>query len=326
MQSKMRIRVFKKLIFLTAFLGIIFGYQNCAKTKFVPSDSLNSSTDVQSGQGDDTNIHGGKTPGDDTTLTGKDPGRDPNVPCPPALTNILIIDLKSGWWEGDGAGTFGRLAKQINTQCSQIDLEYGHITNNTGNVGSFPSKSFNDYDEIWVLSGAVDDNFDLRIDSVTFQRFLDGIKNSKANLFLGTGNGAIYHTNAITTALGFGDLVLAGGSSFLVVTAPTGNIITVESQITKSQMRANHPLFMNVAVLPDSITVNGDTLVSDKLVSDASLDSLVTNSKGISEIGQLSLGSRQIVLDADLGRMYNVLNGDANVRNYIVNLMTTLGK
>lgn len=327
--SKRSIRV---SLFVTGFFALMISFQNCAKPTFTSDPNAarrnpeirDPGADPSSAGGD---VDGGRDPGNDpNAIPPRVIGNDPNVPCPVNVTSILIIDLKSGWWEGDGAGTFSNIAKQISNQCSKITIEYGHITIIDNPGTAFPKKPFNDYDEIWVLSGSASDSEDLRLSSTTFQRFLTGIVNSNANLFLGTGNGAIYHTNAITTALGYGNLFNAGGKSFLAFTYPDKNNISAVTQITKSQMRAGDPLFASVSVLPDTINVNGDKLVSDKLVSNSNLDYLITNSAGVAQVARINAGSRKIVLEANLARMYAILVGDANVRNYMVNIMTSLSQ
>ncbi|MGZ3804271.1 MAG: hypothetical protein ACXVB4_08690 [Pseudobdellovibrionaceae bacterium] len=325
MNLRIRIHTIKGILFLSFIFALIFAYQNCSKTKFSSTDSSTQpSTNTPASQPT------GEKPPDDNSSNpiGTTPGNDSLVLCPLKSTNILIIDLKfGGWWEGDGAGTFENLVSQINSQCNQITLEYGHIINSSPNINDFPSKSFSDYDEIWILSGGSNNNDDLLIDSPTFQRFLNGILNSNANLLLGAGDGSDYHTNAITSAFGFGNLVSTNGTNTRISINPTNNDIKILTEIAKSQMRANEPLFVNVDVLADTVHVNEAAIVfSDKLVSNTNLDPLAKSSNGDAEIGRISLASRQIILEAGLGRIYNILNGDKNTRNYVINLITALRK
>ena len=247
--------------------------------------------------------------------------------CPPQVEHILIIDLKSGWWEGDGGATFSNIQNYILTTCNKVTIEYGHMTtveDGNGAASSFPSLPFSSYDEIWVLSGASTDSEDLRLDSPTFLRFLNGITSTNANLFLGAGYGTTYHINAITSALGLGDLVNPGASNDLVfLHGSGGDVIIPTSQITN--LPSNN-LFANVASLPDLVNVNGSIMVPDQLMSSPSLTPLITNSSGVTEVGSITLSNRTIIMDTDLPRMYLILNSDTNVRNYIVNLITALEK
>ncbi len=50
--------------------------------------------------------------------------------CPQEAQSILVVDLKSGWWSGDGGEIFKAiLGKLVNPKCTKagIDVEYHHV-------------------------------------------------------------------------------------------------------------------------------------------------------------------------------------------------------
>jgi len=249
-----------------------------------------------------------------------------NPGCPVQTENVLIIDLKSGWWEGDGGTTFNSIESSISSQCAKFNIEYGHMTtveDEDGEASAFPSKPFSTYNEIWVLSGAETDPEDLRLESSTFQRFLNGVTSSTANLFLGSGFGTNYHIDAITSALGLGSVVNPGAGNDLVFLNGNGSdVITAVSQISVSA--ASSPLFKNVSSLADLVNVNGSNMTPDILLMNSMLSPLLTNNAGQTEIASATVANRQVIIDVDLPRMYMVLNNDQNARSYIINMVMTL--
>lgn len=254
----------------------------------------------------------------------------PPSTCPIATKQLLIIDLKSGWWAGDGAGTFESLSSYVKGRCSQVLMEYGHITlaDPPARVNAFPSQSFDSYDEIWVLSGAIEDTLDIRTEGAVFQRLLQGIVNSKANLFLGAGSGSFYHFNAITTALGWGNVASSGtggGETIIFLKGDGSDTIAIESALPPPQLQTSAAqLFLSVASLPDVVSVQGVKLVTDFLSPHPSLEPLHIKAGGIIEIAQGQFNGRRVVMDANLARFYPVLNSDPDVRNYMVNLIRYL--
>ncbi len=67
-------------------------------------------------------------PGTGKEDTGE-PGDGTNVRCPPEKEALLILDLKSGWWSGDGGDYFKVILGGLSDpQCSsQFAVEYHHI-------------------------------------------------------------------------------------------------------------------------------------------------------------------------------------------------------
>src|SRR5207253_979455 len=117
---------------------------------------------------------------------------------PETKQSILILDLKSGWWAGDGASFFQTILGGISLNCkTSIKIEYHHITltisqthtypetgtqSILGDIGfgggnidfakTFAESDWNNYNQIWLLSGAAFDPDDLPRLSGTFQGIL----------------------------------------------------------------------------------------------------------------------------------------------------------
>src|SRR5437899_2801705 len=56
--------------------------------------------------------------------------------CPSKAQKILVIDLKSGWWQGDGGDTHEIITKHLSDHCGNVKLEYRHSTYGGGGYGS----------------------------------------------------------------------------------------------------------------------------------------------------------------------------------------------
>lgn len=122
-----------------------------------------------------------------------------------AKQNVLIIDLKSGWFAGDGGTLFQSLVK---TECAEkVEIHYAHVTNEVietnflglvkdpekifscmdrqgkvqGNIADCSMGDLRGYQQIWILSGSFADSSDLRPGSknqsgIVFEEFLDRIR------------------------------------------------------------------------------------------------------------------------------------------------------
>ncbi|MBF0441811.1 MAG: hypothetical protein HQK54_07910, partial [Oligoflexales bacterium] len=117
--------------------------------------------------------------------------------------SILIIDLKSGWWGGDGGQSFEKILGKMALSCKNqpVILEYHHMLRNHTRVSFYDKKSLSEYDQVWVLSGSEADPFDIRVSDELFKKFVAEIASTKINVFLGAGYGSFDHANAITRAI-----------------------------------------------------------------------------------------------------------------------------
>jgi len=130
---------------------------------------------------------------------------------------ILVVDLKSGWFAGDGGDFFNKVTSDV---CGgMVKIHYVHFT--TGSIDSNinPSdvaectgpfctafKDITTYDQFWILSGDEADGADVRLSSPLFQSILSRAvelrdANPKAGFYFGAGLGNIHHANALAKTL-----------------------------------------------------------------------------------------------------------------------------
>ena len=122
---------------------------------------------------------------------------------------LLIIDMKSGWWSGDGGEFHNQLLPRIVRDCAQIEIEYYFLQyldpaqtpglpsipglpSLTGPVGfvsfyppkpgvdndslltlaNFPSRPWHEYHQVWLMSGGDHDPTDWPTSDPAFQNLL----------------------------------------------------------------------------------------------------------------------------------------------------------
>ena len=152
---------------------------------------------------------------------------------------VLILDLKSGWFAGDGGDFYKGVT---NLPCgAKISIDYIHATKKVleGNVfenGSAKSiltcessgrqpvsfdgvgskidirtdslckiQNISTYQQIWLLSGSPSDPDDVSLSSPFFLSFLESLKpwiRPSKGLFLGAGIGNTAHANAVAESVG----------------------------------------------------------------------------------------------------------------------------
>jgi hypothetical protein len=131
---------------------------------------------------------------------------------------ILVVDLKSGWFAGDG-GDFFKSVVNDGVCGGVINVHYVHFTemsvdssipvNNIAKCGGGSCSSLNDirsYDQFWILSGDEKDNADIKISSSLFKSIVSRAielrdANPKSGFYFGAGVGNIQHANALAKAL-----------------------------------------------------------------------------------------------------------------------------
>jgi hypothetical protein len=228
---------------------------------------------------------------------------------PQGKRSVLVVDLKSGWFAGDGGIVYKSL---LETKCSSsVEFTYFHITEKLveGNfaAGSLHTAtlpcakdpvngvvkingetcvfgSFAAFDQVWLLSGSEKDPDDVTLSSPLFKSLVEKSKEfvqAKKNggIFLGAGQGNTQHVSE------FAQQVL--GSKFVLpgINGETGalpnpadsqkmpkNFLTATS--TAGKIVAEHPLFKSMPLgLADTGKVSwkiSGTLVSNSTcMSDA---------------------------------------------------------
>jgi len=129
--------------------------------------------------------------------------------CVAKPQRLLIIDMKSGWWSGDGGDFHTALLPRIVKDCAKVEIEYYFlqyidpagapglptipgVPTLVGAVGfvsfypekpgvandslmvleNFPSRPWTEYQQVWLLSGGDHDPTDWPTDSPAFQNLL----------------------------------------------------------------------------------------------------------------------------------------------------------
>jgi len=280
--------------------------------------------------------------------TGNDPGGGEDLRTP----TVLILDFRSGWWAGS-AGEFHKTVLAPLRDDSDMTFEYHHFT--VGNdvkcvyaqqvaercemvtmssaptiaevVGRFDQKSWNDYFQVWILSGSEKDMSDVRVDGDLFANFVQQAGDSCTPIFIGAGDGFIDHGNALAGALGIGRIMetqLANPGFFFGMST-----VTVETQMTGAQL-GTHEIFKDVTVVADGVAnsflqhARGDALRAEN----PNLQILAHDSTGRPVIAAaeqiLSDGAtRPMIIDAGMQRYYasgtqpETLQLLLNIRRYL---------
>ena len=241
--------------------------------------------------------------------------------CPSKPQKIRVIDLKSGWWQGDGMDTDSYVIKHLEINCPNVKVYYEHqLYGGFGPHGTGPTPNV-EPDQVWLLSGSELDSADLPLGSPAFKRYLDLIVTGKANVFLGTGFGNVVHANAVTEGLGLGKLLVALHST---AEYPNPTTVATVSELPLAQLDCTHPLFKDLTALPDIMNVGGFVAPNDQIVTNQNVRVLAKTAEGATLIGEANLGSRKVIIDANLARTYQIRNGDENIKKYLLNLTAAL--
>ena len=140
-----------------------------------------------------------------------------------------MLDLKSGWFAGDGGNFFKTI---IDQKCgTTVEIVYAHITQSIieGNIGHMPDAKtllpcvnkgsstqavtadcrmgdLSSIDQVWVLSGSEADPSDLPVNEEFFTSIVNRLKDLRiikptAGFFFGAGIGNVDHANRIADQL-----------------------------------------------------------------------------------------------------------------------------
>jgi hypothetical protein len=134
--------------------------------------------------------------------------------CVAKPQRLLIIDMKSGWWSGDGDQFHNSLLPRIVRDCRQVEIEYyflqfldpaevpvspipgvplgaiGFVSFYPEKPGvsndqlmvpeNFPSRPWSEYQQVWLLSGGDHDPTDWPTDHPSFHSLLDKFRSPAA--------------------------------------------------------------------------------------------------------------------------------------------------
>lgn len=277
------------------------------------------------------------------------PGEPIPTTCPKTAQHILIIDLKSGWWAGDGSNFFDKIIGGISNECvGAVQIEYHHILSEDNESGIFPGGSlrrsninnfdtmfaqrdWRQYTQIWLLSGSEADPDDLKTDDPLFEKILTATAASMARLFVGSGFGSISHANKLASALmpnvQFGTSQIQGE-----ILSPGVDGLRIKSSLTKGSQLTEHALFNGVNSLADELYTRpfgaGETARSDFMTSTGSLTVIGRDQSGQAIIATGDLANRRhVVVDAGLQRYYAITQPTGGeTLKFLQNILTYLAQ
>ena len=310
------------------------------------------------------------------------PSPDPNPISCSKPQHILILDFRSGWWNGSGgggampyispptgfngvdAGGYTRddaangfsptIFPLIANSCPGTRLEYHHfladpwgvlVCNYPAPAGqpmcvgsptsasvAFGESDWNNYSQIWVLSGSELDVSDITAASALFKKIITASKTTCLPFFVGLGSGFVDHGNRVGELLGIGEIATTNLAkpNFWVYRADAVAVSTIK----RTELRT-HVLFSGVDFLADVIkhdvgdaTIEGDALIDNPLVEVIAKDNANRPSIGVGRIAatqDLKWG-RPFVLDAGMQRFFLVGRPEhKGTLQYLRNLTNYLG-
>jgi hypothetical protein len=293
--------------------------------------------------------------GDDTVGGGGGGGGGGSGHPPPDGQYILMLDFRSGWWAGSAGDFHKTVLDPLRNASNDITIEFHHFTvgsdvkcvyprnqpsNFTCNnltmsasptpdevLAEFDRQRWDDYTQVWILSGSHLDQSDIVVNGDLFQSFVQQAGASCIPVYIGAGDGFIDHGNAIAQALGIGTILstqLASPGFFFGTPNPT-----IDSWMNAGVELTSHELFNGVTKIADGVAnpflqkTHGDALVPNPLVTVLAHDSLMQPSIGIGSLGLADGTERPFIIDAGNQRYYGVLPAPdtmtllQNIRRYL---------
>ncbi|MEZ4444492.1 MAG: hypothetical protein R3B72_35790 [Polyangiaceae bacterium] len=276
--------------------------------------------------------------------------------CPEVAQEILVLDFRSGWWSGGGGGNFADSILRTMSEVCTTKVEYHHFEidfrvkcSYAGGAGSctttqdaiasatlnqiltwFDEASWDEYTQVWILSGSEQDATDVAVSGALFDHFLSETNGSCVPALIGGGDGFITHGNAVTAELGLGEVFhmeLPAPSFFSVMAEAPPYWVTVNGSTTALE---DHVLFTDVTSLVDVVgnsfgqVTHGDSLVSSDRYQVIAHDSAGRPTIAVGAIDLPGDGDRPFILDAGLQRFYGI-GQDASTTHYLQNLVQYLG-
>jgi len=287
------------------------------------------------------------------------PAFDPSA-CVQTPQRVIVFDMKSGWWSGDGGDFHDALLARIVKDCPAIEIEYHFLqfadpalpvpiplpfvgvfgltsfypvkpgSQNPSLLveASIPSRPWTDYTQVWLLSGSNHDPSDVPSDYPFVRRVLAGLTQSPASIFVGTGLGHQDHANVLLAAFQIAPL-FHSHTTDLLVPRPTEDSVEVLSRLRKGTDLVDHPLFEGADTIAGRLRLAFEPDVeSDFLAREGNPFQVVgTNSHGEPAIAVMETETRRWVLDAGLTRFYSLLiPGDEGTYRYLQDIFRYLGK
>jgi len=285
-------------------------------------------------------------------------GEVTELKCSDVAQEILVLDFRSGWWSGGGGGEFYDVAlAQMAQTCSNITVEYHHFEvdfiisclfdnlggscqNNPGDINAlsqaqilalFEQPSWDDYTQVWILSGSEQDAADVSLTGGLMTHFLAETNNSCIPVLVAAGDGFIDHGNTVTGALGLGTVFSTEYPlpNFFSVAQGFGPV-SITSTMSPNAAGSAHVLFSDVDTMVDGLSSAFQTTHGDSLdANNPAYEILATDSSGRPAIaaGFLQIPGdeeRPFILDSGFQRFYAMGQHEGTSR-YLRNIVQYFG-
>lgn len=290
--------------------------------------------------------------------------------CVAKPQRLLIIDMKSGWWSGDGGTFHDQLLPRIVRDCDRIEIEYYFlqyldpamvpvapvpgvpiplgaigflsfyperqgITNGqlmTSEI--FPSRPWNEYHQVWLLSGGDHDPTDWPTSSTAFQSLLAKFRTPAVpgqpapSLFFAGGIGHRDHANHVLRALELPDMFHSHVDELITPGVGDGSEIDVSSRSRVGQELTAHALFDGISGIADRMNIAGTEYDTDFFpLANHPFQIIGRNALGEPSIAVRETETRRWVLDAGMPRYYSLFDlGEAETYRYLQNTIKWLAK
>ena len=147
----------------------------------------------------------------------------------------------------------------------------------------FEKPHWDDYTQVWILSGSELDAADVELTGARFDMFLTETQGSCIPLLLGAGDGFITHGNAIAAELGIGEAAPPSSTSncpgFFKVSGPI-SAINVETRMFAGKELSPHALFENVSSIADVMSTYGEGTHGDSVAEVGTTYQVVAHDTG----------------------------------------------
>ena len=290
--------------------------------------------------------------------------------CVAKPQRLLIIDMKSGWWSGDGGEFHDLLLPRIVKDCTQVEIEYyflqyidptlapglpaipglpigamGFLSFYPEKPGvsneslmvpeNFPSRPWNEYQQVWLLAGGDHDPSDWPTGHPLFQNLLAKFRTPPAapsqsvpSLFLAAGIGHHDHANHVLRTLELPELFQSHVTELTTPRVSDGSQVNVLSRARIGDGLTTHALFEGVGSIADRMEVSGFDCETDFLpVANHPFQIVGRNRLGEPSIALRETDTRRWVLDAGMTRYYSLFDpAERDTYRFLQNTIKWLAK
>lgn len=287
--------------------------------------------------------------------------------CVAKPQRLLIIDMKSGWWSGDGDTFHDLLLPRIVKDCPNVEIEYYFLqyvefppgTPTVPGIPSgamgflsfyperpgvtngyfmdearFPSRPWNEYQQVWLLSGSDQDPTDWPTSHPSFVALLTKFTTPASSggatpsLFLGGGIGHRDHANKVLGALELPEMFQTHVTELTTPHFSGGDDVTVYSRARVGAELSAHAVFEGLTGIADRVDMEGTPCDTDFLpLANHPFQIVGKNRLGEPSIAVRETETRRMVIDAGMPRFYSMADpAERDTYRYLQNMIKWLAR